>query len=76
MEDFADGKVFCALARIHEDDFNFDSSVSATENIERAFDIFTKLGIDPILDPQDAAKEKKTMLLYLKLIQNGFRELN
>lgn len=73
-EDFADGKVFCALANLHED-CAFDSQESSVENITRSFDVFTSLGIEAILDPQDAGKEKKSMMLYLKLIKDGFKSL-
>jgi len=70
---FQNGKVFCALANALDDSVSFDPTKSADQNILVAFKAFEKLGIDTYLDPQDAAKEQKSMMLCLKTIRDFFR---
>jgi len=70
--DWEDGKLFCALANIQDEKCVYDSKKSNLENITNAFDTFSALGVEPILDPNDAGKEKKSMMLYLKLIKDAY----
>jgi len=68
---WTDGMVFCAIIHSYEPsliDFKSLSPENKVSNIRLAFDAAAKLNIDQLLDPEDFAIEKLSMITYISVV--------
>jgi len=74
-----DGLAFCALmARVAPNDIDFNACKGKTpmQRLEQAFDVASKLGAPPLLDPEDvcdiAVPDRRSMITYFGILYKAF----